>query len=224
MLSAPARRLTSAAVAAAALAAGAAAATSAAPTTAEKPKLRVQACVFAASKKVPYFATGLKAGRRFSVTLRGRRIAAGRVRGDGTVAGSLRAPGIGRRPRELVSTLQVRTATERLSRRFTTTSFSAAITPAVKGHSPRERFRFRLLGFLRGGVIYVHYVRPNGRARASYRLGTPQGQCGHLLSAERVLFPFGKIDKGTWHLQFDKRRRYSRRAPAPRARIRISIL
>jgi hypothetical protein len=58
--------------------------------------------------------------------------------------------------------------------------------------------------------VYLHYVRPNGKLKRTVRLGRAQGVCGEIArTSRRKLFPF-RAERGTWHLQFDTRKRYRR--------------
>jgi hypothetical protein len=191
---------------------------------APKPTLEVQSCVFAHTKKVPYLAENLVAGVPYAVKLGGRTLRSGKVREDGTVGGSIRAPALGSLG-ERISTLSVATKTTKVRKRITTSRFGVTISPRVTGHSPSDYFRFRLFRFLRGGSLYVHYVKPNGRLRLTIRLGRPTGECGSLTTGRRQLFPFnGRLARGTWRFQFDKHRRYSRDAKAPKVRLKVPIL
>jgi hypothetical protein len=121
--------------------------------------------------------------------------------------------------------LRVTTDKGSVHRQIVITRFVVAIVPNVTGHSPSDFFRFRLYGFHRGGSIYLHYVKPNGRLRHTVRLGRTRGSCGYLITGRRQLFPFsGRLARGNWHLQFDKYLRYSKTAKAPKARLRVPIL
>jgi hypothetical protein len=91
-------------------------------------------------------------------------------------------------------------------------AFDADFRPGT-GNPATLRVRFSLAGFAlldSAPSVYVHYVRPNGRLRRTVRLGRARGACGHISrTARRKLFPF-RAERGTWRLQFDTRRTYSR--------------
>jgi hypothetical protein len=69
---------------------------------------------------------------------------------------------------------------------------------------------FRLFGFRRGRA-YIHYVNPSGKFKKTVRLGRLRGPCGRLKSTRRRVMPFDNPQFGYWKLQFDTRRRYSKR-------------
>lgn len=69
---------------------------------------------------------------------------------------------------------------------------------------------FRFYGFGRG-TLFVHYVKPNGKLKKTIELGRLETACGRLRTGRRRVLPFSKPEFGTWRLQFDTRRRYSRR-------------
>lgn len=81
------------------------------------------------------------------------------------------------------------------------------------GNPSTLRVRFSIFGFglvQRRAPVYLHYVRPNGKAARTLRLGTATGVCGAIRrTRERRLFPF-EASKGVWILQFDTRRKYER--------------
>lgn len=81
------------------------------------------------------------------------------------------------------------------------------------GNPSTLRVRFSIFGFglvRRRAPVYLHYVRPNGKAARTLRLGTATGVCGAIRrTRERRLFPF-EASKGVWILQFDTRRKYER--------------
>ena len=78
------------------------------------------------------------------------------------------------------------------------------------GRTP-SRLPLEVWGFSETGArrtVYVHYVRPNGKVRATYRLGRARGVCGKIKrTAQRRLFPF-RADPGDWRLQFDTQPRF----------------
>ena len=71
--------------------------------------------------------------------------------------------------------------------------------------------RFKVFGFglvTANPIVYLHYVRPNGKLKRTIRLGRAQGVCGQIKrTARKKLFPFS-AERGKWKLQFDTRRRY----------------
>jgi hypothetical protein len=65
----------------------------------------------------------------------------------------------------------------------------------------------RLFGFGRGRA-FIHYLNPNDKHKKTVRLGRLHGPCGRLKTDKRLVMPFPNPQFGTWHLQFDVRRRY----------------
>jgi hypothetical protein len=85
--------------------------------------------------------------------------------------------------------------------------------------------RFLVWGFSLGGVtrpVYVHYISPSGKVYKAVFLGNTGGQCGYLRTGRRRVFPFSTTP-GTWTLQVDTSRSYSRRAAGPRVRLSAVI-
>lgn len=68
---------------------------------------------------------------------------------------------------------------------------------------------FKFFGFSRG-KLFVHYVKPNGKLKKTIELGKLQAPCGKLRTSKRRVLPFKNPEFGTWKLQFDTRRSYSR--------------
>lgn len=130
---------------------------------------------------------------------------------DGSVAGSVEVPqlsGTAVHAYTLTVTQGANTATTT----FSVTPFLADFNPG-SGNPKTLRVRFKVFGF--GLVdphpmVYLHYVRPNGRLKRTIRLGRAQGVCGQISqTARKKLFPFG-AERGSWRLQFDTNRRYRR--------------
>lgn len=97
------------------------------------------------------------------------------------------------------------------------------------GNPSTLKVRFSINGFglvKRRSPAYLHYVRPNGKAARTIKLGTATGTCGAIKRTKRRrLFPFN-ASKGVWILQFDTRRTYARatskrRTPWVRKRVEI---
>jgi hypothetical protein len=82
-----------------------------------------------------------------------------------------------------------------------------------------KRIRIRARGFATGRTLYAHVVR--GRYRRNVRLGRLKGAC-HTLSVRRRIFRRG-TRIGRYRVQFDTRRRYSRRTVV-RVRYRVRVV
>lgn len=85
--------------------------------------------------------------------------------------------------------------------RFRITRFGAAFAPRVA--APSAFVRFSAFGFGPGRAVYVHYLRADGSAADTVRLGPTRGDCGSIRrTSARRLFRFHP-DAGVWRLQFD---------------------
>jgi hypothetical protein len=73
---------------------------------------------------------------------------------------------------------------------------------------PNRRFRIGARGFTTGRRLYAHIVR-GGRVRRTVRIGRLKGPC-HKLSARRRLFR-RNVGTGLYRIQFDSKRRYSKK-------------
>jgi hypothetical protein len=100
------------------------------------------------------------------------------------------------------------------------TTFGASFAPKVA--SPTAYVRFSAFGFGRHRAVYVHYLRPDGSAADTVRLGATRGVCGTIKrTAKRRLFPF-KPRHGQWRLQFDTSRKLDPDA-APRIVLPVRV-
>jgi len=81
------------------------------------------------------------------------------------------------------------------------------------GNPSTLKVRFSVYGFglvRRRAPVYLHYVRPDGTAARTIKLGTATGVCGAIAQTrQRRLFAF-EAAKGVWILQFDTRSKYER--------------
>lgn len=111
--------------------------------------------------------------------------------------------------------------------RFTVTRPAGADFEPSSGNPATLRARFSVWGFaLAGGApraqVWLHWVEPSGRVRASAALGVADGDCGALTTAARRVFPFAAAP-GRWVLVFDTHRRYRAHASGPRAKIAVHV-
>jgi hypothetical protein len=97
---------------------------------------------------------------------------------------------------------------------FFTSDVFADFSPQ-KGRPATLKVRFVANGFNleqkpTAPAVYVHYIRPNGKRKKTFKLGTATGPCGELKrTAQRRLFPFS-AEKGLWKLQIDTNKTYKR--------------
>ena len=95
------------------------------------------------------------------------------------------------------------------------TAFAVTVRP--RSGRPGRRVRVRARGFTTGTRLYAHIVR--GRYRRNVGVGRLRGACRRL-SARRRIFRRG-TRPGRYTVQFDTRRRYSRRTAV---RVRYSVV
>jgi hypothetical protein len=126
-----------------------------------------------------------------------------------------------------VDRLEVSDGTSSAATTFTLTRSPGGRIFDTSGTNPNTiSARFQVWGYSLAGsarTVYVHYVAPSQSARKTVSLGTTGGQCGALKTQPRRLFPLS-VSKGTWTLQLDTRRSYSRhpRGPVTRISVRVS--
>jgi hypothetical protein len=155
---------------------------------------------------------GFDPGQPYQVTIDGRPLPTNgndQAGADGSIAGNFSTPEL--------SGSSVHSYTLGIVQGANTTTTTFAVTPFLADFSPgsgnpkKLRVRFKVFGFglVRANpVVYLHYVRPNGRLRRTLRLGKAQGVCGQIKrTSRRRLFPF-HARRGKWKLQFDTRKRY----------------
>jgi hypothetical protein len=158
---------------------------------------------------------GYGANRPYDVLLDGAPLngGAGTTDAGGAMTGAFNPPPLVQGQDE--RTFQVAVQSDDLSAvtAFTLTRFSAGFTPS-QGDPAKLKVRFSVYGFALGDPnpsVYVHYVAPNGKLRNTVRLGHATGACGSIpQTAKRRLFPFKRVERGRWNLQFDTGKTYRR--------------
>ena len=175
-----------------------------------------QACYQDDTGTVAVSGNGFEASQPYQVTLDGQPLPNGTGTTDaaGGVAGSFPTPQL---PGNSVHayTLNVVQGGNTASTRFSVTPFLADFTPG-SGNPKTLRVRFKIFGFglaTANPVVYLHYVRPNGKLKRTIRLGRAQGVCGQIpRTSRRKLFPFN-AESGKWRLQFDTNKPYRKGVP-----------
>lgn len=165
--------------------------------------------------------TGFRANGSWTAKLSGtKQIGSGDIDGRGRIRARFTAPAYhGKRgTREL--TLSVTDGPRVASTTFLMTPLDASFTPRT-GDPATLRVRWRVLGLGARRGAYVHYLNPRGKHRHTIRIGTTRGRCGSLRTGPIALFPF-RYGYGTWTLQVDSRRRFSR-TTTPRLLIDFEI-
>lgn len=131
-------------------------------------------------------------------------------------AGSFRnkfaTPELPKNVRERLYSVSATDLTNTAATSYRATRIFASFRPR-SGNPSTLKVRFSVYGFglvQRRAPVYLHYVRPNGTAARTIKLGTATGVCGAIArTRERRLFSF-EAAKGVWILQFDTRSKYER--------------
>jgi len=136
----------------------------------------------------------------------------------GTVAGQLAAPAPGQaeeRPFRIAASERANPALTGSVVRLVS-QFGVTVRPARGNPGVRRRVTAR--GFTGGGTLYAHAVR--GRRRRTVRIGRLAGACGTLTARTRILRR--GAGRGTYRVQFDTRRGYSRKT-VPRVTFKVPV-
>ncbi len=99
---------------------------------------------------------------------------------------------------------------------FYTSDIFADFSPS-SGNPAKLKVRWSVNGFklsrpagAKSPYVYLHYIRPNGKRKRTYRLGRATGACGAIKrTKKRRLFPF-RAERGLWKLQVDTNRKFRR--------------
>jgi hypothetical protein len=145
----------------------------------------------------------------------------------GSFASSFATPALAAGAFERRHLLAVADGTHRARARFTVTRPAGADFRPSTGNPSTLRARFDVWGFaLAAGArrtrVWLHWVSPAGKVRASAALGITGGDCGALTTAPRRVFPFAPTP-GRWLLVLDGHRRYRMQASGPRAKIPVHV-
>jgi len=207
-LSAPSRiqRLIAAALAVSGVAGAAAALAvpATAPAKATPATIKLSHGCYETAEKATLTGSGFDPTAHWTAKLNGAAFGKGKTTATGTISASFGVPSHLRSGStgEDTYTLVVSEGKHTATATFLVTHLDASFTPA-SGNLSTLKVTFKLLGWGRGGSIYLHYVSPKGTSRLDRKLGAPGGACGHLTTAPLKLFPFTpKV--GKWTLQFDK--------------------
>ena len=134
---------------------------------------------------------------------------------NGIFQGTLR---VGQRRGERTKTYTGTDVSNPANAASTTLRISALdVTVRPRSGRPGRRVRVNARGFTTGTRLYAHIVRR--RYRRNVGVGRLRGAC-RTLSARRRIFPRG-TNPGTYTVQFDTRRRFSRRTAV---RVRYSVV
>ena len=182
------------------------------PAAASAAQIQVdQACYQDSTGTVEVTGNGFDPGQPYSVLLDGKSLGNGgdKVGADGAIRGSFQTPELDRQAVHAY-TLTVTQGANAPTTRFSVTPFFADFNPG-SGNPKKLRVRFKVFGFGlvdANPIVYLHYVRPNGKLKRTIKIGRAQGVCGTIKrTPRRKLFPF-RASSGHWHLQFDTHKRY----------------
>jgi hypothetical protein len=176
-------------------------------------------------QRVGVTGSGFAPGRTFDVAIDGVDFGQSRTDAAGAFSSSLIPGGLGAGIAQHVDHLDATDGTTSARAAFTVTRSVGARFLAATGNPNTLRAPFEAWGFALDGKrkrLYVHWVAPSGRARATAILGRTAGQCGYLRTRARRVFPFSP-SRGTWTLQVDAHARFARHAAGALARIRVRV-
>lgn len=178
----------------------------------------------AITESVALRGSGFTANSRVDVSIDGVDAVTGvQIDGNGNLPpGAIKAPYIRKGSRKFVVTV---TEQGNPAQTVSTPSRVTALRVDVKPSRarPRSRITFRGTGFTgKQRTIWAHYVRGNSRkAKKTVRLGRAKGVCGSF-KVKRRQFPFTPRT-GTWTVQIDQQKRYSKRPNSVFVRLQIVV-
>jgi hypothetical protein len=198
----------------------------AAPTlAAATPSLGTDHGCYLVGQPVSLRGGGFAPGRQFVVTIDWVYFGNSTTDTQGAFASTLRPGGLGAGVPQHVDHLVASDGIQSAAATFTLTRSPGARFLAPSGNPRTLRAPFEVWGFALDGrprPVYLHFVSPSGRARQTVLLGNTGGQCGHLLTGPRRVFPFVP-GAGSWTFQLDTQPRYAHKPGGPVARIGVQI-
>ena len=175
---------------------------------------------YVAQSPIALHGGGFEPGAPLRITREGEVVATLTTQPDGTFAATLDSGPIADGVAERASELTVSDPDSTVVQHVRVTTFGASYAP--RAAYPGAYVRFSAFGFGPGRAVYVHYLRPNGSAADTVRLGPTRGVCGTIKrTSRRRLFRF-KPRHGRWRLQFDTSRRLDLDA-APRVVLPVRV-
>ena len=199
------------------------------------PVLQTNQACYLVGQRVTITGSGFAPSRMYRVAVDGINFGASTTDASGGFTASLLPGGLGQNVVQAVHTLSANDGTTLTNARFTVTRTTGARILAGTGTAATLRAPFQVWGFaLAAGKpvayaltgtrlpVYVHYLSPHKRLRATIALGHTGGQCGYLRTTARHVFPFIP-SRGRWTLQVDSERAYSPHPGGPVARIPVTV-
>ena len=202
------RIATTAAVLLAALSAGAAAA----PAAVAQATLKTETRCIQETLEVIVNGSGFAPSSVVTISRDGDVLGSTQTDADGSFRNKFETPELPEDVRERLYSVSATDLTNTAATSYRATRIFASFRPR-SGNPSTLKVRFSVYGFglvMRRAPVYLHYVRPDGTAARTIKLGTATGVCGAIAQTkQRRLFPF-EAAKGVWILQFDTRSKYER--------------
>jgi hypothetical protein len=174
----------------------------------------VKSC-YRAGESVFFGGVGFTPNGAVSVTADGSSLGTLAVAANGTFGSTLRVgQGSGEKVKTYAATDQANPAITAATA-LRVSALDVSVRP--KRGRPGRRVRVKARGFTTGSRLYAH-IRRGQRYRKNRRIGRLKGAC-HKLSARRRFFS-SRTKSGVYTVQFDTKRRYSRRTAV---RVRFSV-
>lgn len=202
------RIATTAAALLAALVAGAASA----PAASAEATLKTETRCIQETLEVIVNGTGFAPSSIVTISRDGAMLGSTQTDATGAFRNKFETPELPENVRERLYSVSATDLTNTAATSYRATRIFASFRPR-SGNPSTLKVRFSIYGFglvERRAPVYLHYVRPDGTAGRTIKLGTATGVCGAIAKTkERRLFPF-EAAKGVWILQFDTRSKYER--------------
>jgi hypothetical protein len=185
------------------------------PAAAHAASLTASKSCYPNGSKAQLVGTGFAPESPMEFTVNGRRLPADVTSDEAGDVEVVYTPPATRTERRLVIRATDSEGTSAAKTIFVTRRMRVTADPTRAPNVSTWRAVFRLFGFGRG-TAYVHYVNPDREFKKTVRLGRLRGPCGRLRTRRRRVLPFRDPQYGYWRLQFDTRKRYSRRTQRKR--------
>ncbi|MHB8659161.1 MAG: hypothetical protein ACYC91_14620 [Solirubrobacteraceae bacterium] len=196
-----------------------------AANAATTPAVSTDRTCYLVGQTVTVMGSGFADSREFDVSIDGVDFGQSTTSSTGTFSTQLVPGGLPAGAAQGIDRLVATDGSSTAGTAFTVTRSTGGRFLASRGRPHILQAPFEVWGFARDGVprpVYVHYVSPSGRNRATVFLGRTGGQCGYLRTGSVRFFPFIP-SVGRWTLQLDTSRAYRLRVRGPLARLRVRI-
>lgn len=178
------------------------------PAAAQGPVLESDRSCYGPGQEVGLTGIGFTPGAPVAVSVDGRQLGTAEANQVGEFDVTQRAPAISAKQRRYVfSATEEDDPAVTASTSFLVSSLAVKITPRGRTN-PAVMRRIVARGFTSGRVLWAHVKRGKRKAR-NVKIGRLRGAC-HTLNVKRRLFP-PNATPGVYTVQFDTKRRYSKR-------------